>query len=254
MPFERAYGSLAGCRARNIVRKSAPVVARERRFSGQAVIPQTTPVWLATTLRILVPALAAGAAVLFDSRFGEFFRSRPGLLPVAMFALMGALLIARWRRWLIVCLCFGVAWMALRDVLGPVRLPPGLDTVRADQIYPFAMGLLATLAACAACAEAVRPESVIARRAYFAAAAVYLTTHGVLGLMLGRHWGSWVLLACGACAMVGVFAAHRIVAREEAGPQEDADLAAMRLHMEQRAAVLRQREWKEKPESFSQIP
>jgi hypothetical protein len=215
------------------------------------VIPQSAPFWLATALRLVVPALAAGIAVYFESRFSGFFRARPGLLPIAMFLLMGALLIARWRRWLIVCLCFGVAWMALRDALGPLRLPPELDYVKVERIYPFAWGLLALLAACAGCAEALQPSSVLARRAYFAAAAVYLIGHGSLGLLLGRGGGAWVLLACGVCATVGVFVAHRIVEREEAPPVEDQDLVDMRRRQQERSAALQQREWKEKPEGLT---
>lgn len=164
-----------------------------------------------------------------------------------MFALGGSLVVRPVRRMLISALCFAIALLALRDALGVVSLPPAIDYVFLEMLYPYVSGVLALLAAGAGLVEALIPGSVVGRRYYFGTAALYLLGHGILGMIRDPSAGSTVLVACGAMALIGVFLAHRIVAREEMPEPEDDDLAEMHARMKHRTEALLAKEWRDKP-------
>jgi hypothetical protein len=188
-----------------------------------------------------------------EQRLTVLAQERPGVLPVAMVALVAALLSAYIRRWLIVTLCFGISLLALRDTFRIVPLPPAVDYVWVERIYPFGWGLLALLAAIAGAMEALRPGSVLARRFYFGAASLYFSGHGLISFLKAYNWQSMILFLTGLVALVGVFTAHKIVAAEDAGAQEDEDIRALEEDNTRRAQRLAAREWRDKPEELSNV-
>ncbi|MCC6729048.1 MAG: hypothetical protein IT208_06890 [Chthonomonadales bacterium] len=210
--------------------------------------------WVVSALRLLVPLGAALTLIYTEPYLTRFAASHQGVLPLAMFSLVGAILVTRVRRWLIVTLCFGVALLALRDAAGPVRLPAELDYdygAILGPLSPVIWGLVALLAGAAGAVEALRPGTVLARRCYFGTAALYLAGHGALGLLARVDVASAVLLVTGIASGVGVFTAGQIVAREEDEAPLEPDIAAMRESQRQRAEALASREWKDAAEKLS---
>src|SRR5262245_16326976 len=94
-----------------------------------------------TLLKVLLPLAAAFLVIRLESSLTGLVRARPGVLPVAMFTLVGGLLVRRVRQGLIVALCFGIALLAMEDVFRPMWLPPALDYQFGDLlqiVYPVA--------------------------------------------------------------------------------------------------------------------
>jgi hypothetical protein len=211
--------------------------------------------WGRPALRLVIPLSVAFLLIKLDDAgwLTALAKNRPGVLPVAMAALLGGLLLSHVRRWLIVTLCFGVSLLALRDSIYP-KVPPELDRIydgiEMKSLYQFGWMLLASLAAVAGAGEALRPGLVWARRCYFGAASLYLSGHGVIGLLRQMNAESLVLLVCGVVALAGVFMAHRIVAAEEE-EQGHEDLRALEEQRARRAEQLAAREWRENPEELT---
>ena len=199
----------------------------------------------------MFPIAVALILLRSEQRLTTLAQQRPGIVPVAMVALGAGLLSPRVRRWLIVTLCFGISLLALRDTFRIVPLPPAIDYVWVEHIYPFGWGLLALLAAVAGSMEALHPGSVLARRFYFGAASLYFSGHGLISFLKVYNWQSMVLFLTGLVALVGVFTAHRIVAAEEASKPEDEDIRALAESSARRAQRLAAREWRDKPEELS---
>ncbi len=195
-------------------------------------------------IRIILPLAAAFAVIRLEPFLTELVKSRPGVLPVAMFGLIGCLLIPRVRQMMIVTLCFGIMFLALQDAFGNPRVPAALDYLIVERLYPLAWGALALLAFASGVAEALRPGEVWARRCYFGAAAVYLCGHGLLAFLRYPSIQSAILFATGLFALAGVFLAARIVSREQEAEMEE-DLRALAFSMERRSLVTAAREWKE---------
>jgi hypothetical protein len=195
-------------------------------------------------LRIVLPLTAALAVIRLEPYLTELVRNRPGVLPVAMFGLIGCLLIPRIRQMMIVTLCFGIMLLAMHDAFGNPRLPAAIDYLILERLYPLAWGALALLAFASGLAEALRPGEVWARRCYFGAAAVYLCGHGLLAFLRYPSVQSAILFATGLFALAGVFMAARIVSRENEEEIEE-DLRMLAVNMENRSRVMAAREWKE---------
>jgi hypothetical protein len=201
----------------------------------------------AAVLRAAGPFLAAYAAIRLEPALTALAASRPGVLPVAMCAMVFGLLIHRVRNFLIITLCFGIAQLAYRDMLHG-RVPAQIDYVIVERLYPAGWGLLALLALGAGIAESIRPGSVYARRCYFAAAAVYLLGHGAMQWMVGHIADGLVLTITGIFAGVGVVVAPRIIRAEADFAPEDEDIRALREADDRRAKALAGREWQDRRE------
>ncbi len=210
--------------------------------------------WRRPALRLAVPLSIAFVVILLEEPLAAFAQAYPGVLPVAMVSLLACLLMPAARRWLIVTLCFGIGLLAWRDVWRIVPLPPALDYVIVEQMYPFGWALLALLALTAGVAEALRPGSVWARRCYFAAAAVYFAGHGFVSFFKSPNWQSAIMLATGIIAVFGIFTAQAVVAAEEEMLPEDDDIRALVTDKERRVARLADREWREAPDNVTPSP
>jgi hypothetical protein len=209
------------------------------------------PPWTRPAARLTAPLLLAYLAITLEPYLTDLANHRPGVLPVAMVALIFAILIQRLRRWLIVTLCFGIFVLALRDMTNPVIIPPQIDYVVVERLIPYAWLLLALCAGFAGAAEALRPGSVLARRFYFATAAIYLGGHGSMALLREPSFTAAVLLVSGLLAVVGVVRAEKIVANEVPTPEQSADLKAIAAREQGRADRLREREWRDTVERLA---
>lgn len=194
-------------------------------------------------LRLSAPLLAAYLMIRLEPVFSTLAAERPGVLPVAMVALIGGILTPRVRRWLIVTLCYCIALLAIRDV-SATTLPPVLNYPQIERLVPAGWATLAALASLAAIMEARVPGSVGGRRCYFGAASLYFIGHGLFGFLKSANWSSLVLLVTGVIAMAGVFYAPRIVLAENE-MEEDEDMRALAEREAMRAARLASREWKD---------
>lgn len=197
-----------------------------------------------TTIRVILPLAVAFAVIRLEPLLTELVKSRPGVLPVAMFGLIGCLLIPRIRQIMIVTLCFGIMFLALQDAFGNPRLPAAIDYLILQRLYPVAWGALALLAFASGVAEALRPGDVWARRCYFGVAAVYLCGHGLFAFLRYPSVQSVILFTTGLFALAGVFLAARVVSRENEEEMEE-DLRMLAISMERRSLVTAAREWKE---------
>lgn len=201
--------------------------------------------------RLVGPLALAYALIRCEPWLTGLMRTRPGVLPIAMVALAIGIVIARVRRWLIVTLCYGIGLLALRDLQNLAPLPPQVDYVFIEQVYPYGWGFLAVIALAAGAAEALYPSSIWARRCYFGAAALYLGGHGLIALLSHPNYNAAILLITGLFAAGGVFYAPQIVAREELDERDDEDLQALREHAAERQKSLARLEWQEPREDPS---
>jgi hypothetical protein len=202
-------------------------------------------------LRIVLPLAAAYVVIDSDTALIALAKARPGIVPVSIFALLGGLLVPYVRHWMIVSLCFGIALLAVKDSFwtnGPVH---GFDSIWVARGYKVAWGLLALFAAAAAVGEAVKPDSILARRCYFAVAALYFGGHGVTGFLKKPSWESLILVVTGIVAVAGAIFADRIVSSEEENQPEDEDVLAHRERVARRTAALASREWRDPTENVT---
>jgi hypothetical protein len=214
-------------------------------------VPDTPPSELGgAALRIMLPLLAACFVVWLEPMLGRLAHERPGIVPVTLLSLVVGVLHPVSRRWLVSTLCFGVALLAVRDVLRalqlPAALPIGLQEPVFVKLYALGWAVLAALAGAAAVAEAVQPGAVWGRRCYFLAVAVYFTGHGTLGFLKEPTWRPAVMFVIGMMGLVGARMADRMV---EPGPGEEPledDLKAIEDRSTERSALLTRREWVEK--------
>jgi len=197
---------------------------------------------------MVVPALIALLAVVLEPFFTNWVKGRETLLPLATLLILSVLLHPRLRHMLMIVLCYGVAFLAFRDVvrLNHVHLPPLLDYDFVDILRPVALLLVAGLSMTAAVAESVRPGTVWARRCYFGAAALYFIGLGVINYAWHGSWQSIVLCGTGITSLVGCVYAHRIVDEEE----EDEQFAASDEVLQQAReaahyASLQAKEWRD---------
>jgi hypothetical protein len=196
-------------------------------------------------LRIVLPLAAAFIVLDSEGALVALAQSRPGIVPVSIAALLGGLLVPYVRQWLIVSLCFGISLLAVKDSFWANARIGTFDYIWLAHAYKIAWGFLALFAAGAAIVEALKPESIWARRCYFAAAALYFGGHGVTAFLKKPSWEALVLTATGIVAVAGVFFADRIVNSEEENEPEDEDVVAHRERVARRSAALASREWRD---------
>jgi hypothetical protein len=203
--------------------------------------------WKWAALRLAVPFAIALIVIQMEPILGVLAQERPGIIPVAMVALVAGFLLPYARRWMIVTLCFGVSLLALKDTFRIVPLPAAIDYDVVEKIYPFGWGALSLLAALAGVGEALRPGAVWARRCYFGAAALYFLGHGIVSFLKAANWQSMVLTVVGIVALCGVFMADKVV-ETEAIEEPEEDLLEPTPHKDERSARLAAREWRDTPE------
>ncbi len=199
------------------------------------------------TILAFCPPVIALSAVLLEPIVTPWVRGRESVLPMVICLLLSSLLHPRIRTMLVSILCYGVAFLAIRDVVHfrHQHLPPMLDYDFIEQIRPLGLIIAALLAMTAAVAETVRPGTVWARRCYFGAASLYFTGYGLVTYGWHGSWQSIVLMVTGIAAMVGCVFANRIVAFElEAEDDADMDDTVSQRELEEsHARSLRMKEW-----------
>lgn len=201
-----------------------------------------------------VTAVLAGAAALavwLEQPLTVWFARRGATLPLALLLLLAALMHPRLRHLLLVTLNFGVAFLALRDMLrgGHLPLPPAYDYDTLQAARSVALLLVASLSVISALAEIWNPGTVWARRCYFGAASLYFSGMGLMGVLIHLTWRSLVLLFTGITALIACVTADTLVASEM--QQEDAPEPVVSDEVLQQAreaahrAALQAKEWRE---------
>ncbi len=193
------------------------------------------------------PPIIALCAVFLEPYLTPLVKGRESVLPMVICLLLSSLLHPRIRTMLVSILCYGVSFLALRDVMffRNQHLPPNMDYDFVEQIRPVGLIIVAILAAIAAIAETVKPGTIWARRCYFGAASLYFTGYGLITYSWHGSWQSIVLIVTGITALVGCIYAHRIVAIEYESEDEpfqddvEVQLALQAAH----ARSLKNKEW-----------
>jgi len=195
--------------------------------------------------------LAGAVAVVWGGPWLlAFARLRPGAVPVALFALLVGLLLPSIREGLVTALCFMVALLAWQDARIPAgdALPQELDYTLTEQLYPYVWGGIALWAFATGFLVAFRPQSLAARRSYFASAGAYFTGHGSLSVLRAVTLDGILMLSAGLAAFVATFSVHRLWSASTSQP----DLLGADTLPEQerarRAARVAAREWQDYPE------
>lgn len=197
----------------------------------------------------VLPAVLAYCAIAAEGALRSWAHGRAAALPLLMLLIGTSLLNPRLRSPMIAALCYGVAFLAIRDtfVVEYFRLPFPLDPDLTETVIFVALLLVAALSVVAAIAETVTPGTVWARRCYFGAAALYFSGLGIS--CYGPH-GSWqAVLLCftGVTAVFGCLFAHRIVASERVEQIETviSDDAEQWLRDAEHLRALRDMEWQD---------
>jgi hypothetical protein len=205
--------------------------------------------WLIRAALAIMPAVLAYAAVSLEYSLRSWARGRAAALPLILLLIGTSLLNPRLRNQIIAALCYGVAFLAIRDTyqIQNWRLPIPMDKDLAETVILATLLLVAALSVIAAVAETLTPGTVWARRCYFGAAALYFTGLGIS--CYGPH-GSWqavVLCVTGVTAIFGCIFAPRIVAseRSEMAETEISDEAEQRLRDAEHVRALRDKEWQD---------
>ncbi len=164
----------------------------------------------------VVPVVVAGVCVLNETRLSIWAGHHKAILPLAVIVLLLSLLSHRLRNLLILTLCYGVAFMALRDIsrVGSQALPQAINYDFLDNIRPAILLLIAGLSATAAFMETFHPGTVLARRCYFGAAALYFLGLGIIHIGKYGSWKAVLLCITGVTAIFGCIFAERIVSAE----------------------------------------
>ncbi len=171
----------------------------------------------------VVPVLVASVSVMNEVRISVWVGRHEAVLPLAVIVLLLSLLSKQLRSVLILTLCYGIAFMALRDIgrVGSQPLPQMLNFDFLDQSRPAILLLIATLAATAAVMESINPGTVWARRCYFGAAALYFIGLGIIHVGRYGSWKAVLLCVTGVTAIFGCIFAERIVSAEIEEEEDD---------------------------------
>jgi len=206
------------------------------------------PKWISRpALAILAAALAYGA-VMLEGPLRSWAHGRP-MLPLIMLLVGTALLNPRLRNQVIVAMCFGVAFLAIRDSFHTHLwdVPFTMDRDLANTLILSALLLIAALCIVAAILETLNPGGVWARRLYFFAAALYCNGLGIR--YYGAHGSLQTIVLCGTglMAVIACLYAHRIVAPDSAAPVRHSitDEAEQRLRDAEHLRALRDKEWQD---------
>jgi hypothetical protein len=189
---------------------------------------------------ILVPPAAILAAI-HSPPIGEVAAHRPGLLAMAILAVALALYFPHLRRLLLVVFATAASFIALIGTYRSFMSGPPAPLRAITPLYQAGWALLLALAAAAATVEIVRPGTVLAKRLLFAAAAIFLVGHGIVGIITMPNLLSATALLTGIACFIAVFLAHRLTVP----PPSPAplDIPSAEALAAERRKRLRTREW-----------
>ena len=193
----------------------------------------------------ILPPLAAFACVHYSAWLTNWSGRHETTLLILLFALVGSLLHPQLRHSVITTLCFGVGFLAARDIIYTLGMPAELRAGTYHYLRMIALGMISALSMLAAVAETLRPGTVWARRCYFAGASLYFLGAGFNTYIAYRSWQAIIMLVTGVAALAGVIFARNIVEMErEEDVESPADSA---IHQEElqklHQRVLQQKEW-----------
>ena len=167
-----------------------------------------------------------------------------------VFVIVGCLLHVKMRRIVIITLCYGVSCLAARDIFFTLGLPVGLRTGLYPAMRMLALGTISILTLAAAVCESLYPGTVIARRCYFAGAALYFFGTGYINFIQLHSWQSIMMLITGCSALGAAIYAKVIVESETEEaldlPADSEDLTQIRAQEHHKRVLAR--EWKDPAE------
>lgn len=171
----------------------------------------------------VIPVFVAGFSVLNETRLSGWVGQHEAVLPLAVIVLLLSLLSRQLRSLLILTLCYGVAFMAVRDIgrVGSQPLPQAINYDFLDHTRPTILLLIACLSATAAFMETFQPGTVRARRCYFGAASLYFLGLGIIHVGKYGSWKAVLLVVTGVTAIFGCIFADRIVSAEQEEEEEE---------------------------------
>lgn len=197
-------------------------------------------------LTCVVPVLVAGFSVINEWRLSAWVGQHEAVLPLAVIVLLLSLLSHRLRNILILTLCYGVAFMAVRDIgrVGSQPLPQPINYDFLDQSRPAILMTIAGLSGTAAFMETFHPGTVWARRCYFGAAALYFLGLGIIHVGKYGSWKAVLLCVTGVTAIFGcIFAEHIVSAEVEEDEDDVSDEVVQSLIEERHHRSLLAKEW-----------
>ena len=207
------------------------------------------PKQLTKILLIVMPALLAFIAVAVEGSLRSWARGRAAALPLIMLLIGTSLLHPRLRNQIIAALCYGVAFLAIRDTMlvRTWQMPFPVNQDLAETVILSALLLVAALSILAAIAETLTPGTVWARRCYFGAAALYFSGLGVSCYGTHGSWQAIVLLVTGITAIFGCLFSNQIIATEVAEQDETevSDDSEQNLRDAEHVRALRDHEWQD---------
>lgn len=197
----------------------------------------------------VIPALVAAVAVFCEPWLTEYTRGRAAVLPLTTLLLLTTLVHPRLRYLLMITLCYGVSFLALRDMgrLSQIPLPAPLNYDAWDILRALDLLTVAALSATAGVYEGWQPGTVWARRCYFGAAAGYFIGLGIVNFYRFGSWQSLLLGATGVTAAIGCVFAHRIMETEATTLEEaqDSDEMLQQTRDAAHRARLHAKEWRD---------
>ena len=173
-------------------------------------------------LFIATSVFVAAISVFLEKIITTAMEKREAVLPITLCLVLWAVLHSGLRRWMVVTLCYGVGFMALRDVTSARQypLPPIIDYLWVDTARPLGLFVVFLLAASAGYGETVRPNNIWTKRCYFGAAGIYFLGIGLLNWLWHFSWRGVALTGTGVIALLGCLFANQIADTEEDGEEE----------------------------------
>lgn len=197
----------------------------------------------------VIAAGVAFMAVCVEPLLSSWSHGRLETLPLATLLAVSILVHPRLRHLLMITLCYGVSFLALRDIvrLQRVWLPPQLNYEGYEVARNVALLAVAGLAAMAGVVETRQPGTVWARRCYFGAASLYFLGMGVVNFFWRFSWQALLLCGTGLTAGLGCAFADRIVATEAEEIEDSlpSDEVLQQAREAAHRARLQTREWRD---------
>ena len=201
---------------------------------------------------LLMTVSAAGlafTAVCIEPYLSKWSVARLEALPLATLLAVSILVHPRLRHLLMITLCYGVSFLALRDIvrLSNMWMPPQLRYESYEVGRNVALLAVAGLAATAGVVETRQQGTVWARRCYFGAACLYFLGLGVVNFLWHFSWQAVLLCGTGLTAGLGCIFADRIVATEAEELTESlpSDETLQQQREAAHRAKLQAREWRD---------
>lgn len=195
-------------------------------------------------LLLVIPAILSFLAVWNESAITQWVQERDSALIVGAFMLLATLLHQRLQRLLIVTLCYGVAFLALRDSAQVGQMPTALAIPPVIALRLVLLIVIAVFASMGAVTEALKANTLTARRYYTAAAALYFLQQGALFLYWQGSWQSVVLLTTGVICGLGCYYARYLTLAPEPEPPVDEDTPEEELESIRRKLIAL-KEWRD---------